>query len=326
VGHTVEVPGIALVLGAGGTVGHGFHAGVLGALADHGWDARRADVLVGTSAGSLVSSLLRAGMPASDLANRATGARLSPAGAAVVRRASLATPGSRAMPSRQRASGRASSPARLARALGAPWAVSPGSLAAALLPAGRVPTEQLGAPFLALFGSSWPEQPLWIVAVELDTGRRVVFGHQRIAGVSVGDAVRASCAIPAFFEPIEIGGQRYVDGGVHSTTNADLVAEQRPDLVLVSAPMSAARGATGIAVDLPMRQFARRSLGREVAGLRARGIPVVAFQPSAADLGVMRGDALDPAKLAPVCAQVRESTNRRLDRADVAARLRPLFA
>jgi len=319
------VPRIAVVLGAGGTVGHGYHAGVLGALADHGWDAGRADLLVGTSAGSLVSSLLRAGMPASDLANRATGAPLSAAGAGVVRRAALAAPGRRAMPPRQRPSGRASSPARLARAFGAPWAVSPGSLAAALLPAGRIPTEQIGAPFKALFGASWPAQPLWVVAVELDTGRRVVFGRERTDGVSVGDAVRASCAIPAFFEPIEIDGQRYVDGGVHSTTNADLVAEQLPDLVLISAPMSASRGATGLAPDLPMRQFARLSLGREVAGLRARGIPVVTFQPSAADLAVMRGDSLDPAKLAPVCTQVRASTNRRLARPEFTARLDPLF-
>jgi len=323
--HTVVVARIALVLGAGGTVGHGFHAGVLAALAEHGWDGGQADVLVGTSAGSIVASLLRAGMPAADIARRAAGAPLSLAGAAVVRRAALTPPGARRMPPRsRRPAGRAASPARLARALRAPWAVSAGSLAAAVLPEGRVPTEQIGAPFGALYGGSWPSPALWIVAVALDTGRRTVFGRDS-TDVTVADAVRASCAIPAFFEPIEIGGHRYVDGGVHSTTNADLVAGARPDLVLISAPMSAARRATGFAVDLPMRQFARLSLTREVAGLRGRGIPVVAFQPTAADLAVMRGDALDPAKLAPVCAQVRESTARRLARADIAERLRPLL-
>ena len=62
-------PKVAVVLGAGGTVGHAFHAGVLTALHDElGWDARRADLLVGTSAGSIVASMLRAGMPAADLA------------------------------------------------------------------------------------------------------------------------------------------------------------------------------------------------------------------------------------------------------------------
>ena len=53
---------IGLVLGAGGVIGHAFHAGVLAALADDtGWDPRRADVIVGTSAGSIAGALLRAG-------------------------------------------------------------------------------------------------------------------------------------------------------------------------------------------------------------------------------------------------------------------------
>src|SRR4029453_17418931 len=44
---------VGLVLGAGGVVGHAFHAGVLRALAEvTGWDPRRAEVVVGTSAGA----------------------------------------------------------------------------------------------------------------------------------------------------------------------------------------------------------------------------------------------------------------------------------
>ena len=85
------MPGIALVLGAGGTVGHAFHAGVLTALAEVcGWDARRADVVVGTSAGSVVAALLRAGMPPADLV------RAGQPAAAVARRVrrSSAGPGS----------------------------------------------------------------------------------------------------------------------------------------------------------------------------------------------------------------------------------------
>ena len=61
--------GVGLVLGAGGIAGQAFHAGVLAALeADLGWDPRRADVIVGTSAGSITATLLRGGVPASDLA------------------------------------------------------------------------------------------------------------------------------------------------------------------------------------------------------------------------------------------------------------------
>src|SRR5205085_3550651 len=71
-------PRIGLVLGAGGAVGHAFHSGVLAALSDvTGWDARDADVIVGTSAGSVVGALLRAGLSGTDLAARAMDMPLS---------------------------------------------------------------------------------------------------------------------------------------------------------------------------------------------------------------------------------------------------------
>lgn len=314
---------VALVLGAGGAVGHAFHAGVLTALADElGWDARRAHLVVGTSAGSIVAAMLRAGMPPADMVRRGSRLPLSPEGEAVVRRAGLGPP--RPRPERRRSSGSIASPARLRAAARAPWSVSPGSLAAALLPEGRVPTEDIAVPFDNLFGSVWPAAPMWIVAVQLDTGRRTVFGQEGAPVATPAEAVRASCAIPAFFEPPEIGGERYVDGGVHSTTNADLVAAAQPDLVLVSAPMSAVRGAVRIGPTTAIRQIARLSLAREAAGLRGRQIPVLAFQPTAADLEVMAGDSLDPRKFAPVAAAAEASTRRRLGRADVRERLAAL--
>src|SRR5450432_3427349 len=92
----VPVPGIGLVLGAGGVVGHAFHAGVLAAVAEStGWDPRDADVIVGTSAGSVVGALLRAGASAPDLAARATGAPVSAAGQRLIDRAAE---GSRDLP------------------------------------------------------------------------------------------------------------------------------------------------------------------------------------------------------------------------------------
>ena len=316
---------VAVVLGAGGTVGHAFHAGVLGAIHQElGWDAGGADLLVGTSAGSVVAALLRGGLPAADLARRATRQPLSPAGAAVIAKAKLSLPKRPA--TRRPGLGQMASPARLARAVRAPWEVRPGSLAAAIMPEGRTPTAHIAAPIDALFGDEWPQRTMWIVAVELDSGRRVVFGRAGAPPVTASEAVRASCAIPAYFEPPEIGGSRYVDGGVHSTTNADLVGSERPDLVLISAPMSAARGVRTLGPGMAMRQIARLSLAREVAALRGAGIPVVAFQPVAADVAVMGGDALDPAKLAPVCERVFESAVHRLARADVRDRLAAVFA
>ena len=75
------MPRIGLVLGAGGVVGQSYHAGVLAALEhDFGWDPRTADVIVGTSAGSITGMLLRAGVPASELAAWAVRAPLSAEG------------------------------------------------------------------------------------------------------------------------------------------------------------------------------------------------------------------------------------------------------
>ena len=82
------MPRIGLVLGAGGSVGHAFHAGVLAGIADAtGWDARDADVIVGTSAGAVVAALLRATVSPADLAARATDMPLSPDGRRLVARA-----------------------------------------------------------------------------------------------------------------------------------------------------------------------------------------------------------------------------------------------
>lgn len=319
-------PKIAVVLGAGGAVGHAYHAGVLAALHDVlGWDAGRADLVVGTSAGSIVAAMLRAGMPAVDLAARASGAPLSPVGRAIVDRSGLGTR-PRPRPAGRRAPlGTMSSPARLARAVRAPWDVRPGSLAVAMMPVGQMPTQHIAAPLEALYGDRWPARPMWIVAVQLDTGRRIAFGKAGAPSATPAEAVQASCAIPAYYEPTVIGGTRYVDGGVHSTTNADLVAGERPDLVLISAPMSAARGATNRAGPwTAMRQIARLSLAREVAGLRGRGIPVVAFQPTAADVAEMGNDALDPTVMGPVARRVRATTAARLARTDVRERLAAL--
>ena len=85
----------------------------------------------------------------------------------------------------------------------------------------------------------WPAEPLWICALRLSDGARVVFGRDAAPEPDVGTAVEASSAIPGFFAPVVIDGERYVDGGAHSPTNADLVARIGLDLVIVVSPMSA---------------------------------------------------------------------------------------
>jgi NTE family protein len=314
---------IGLVLGAGGVVGHAYHAGVLDGLCDAtGWDPRDAEVIVGTSAGSVVGALLRAGFSARDLAARSTGEPLSPEGAELLARSEPAG-GPARLPSRppgRRGVPRMASPALLMRAALRPfWMNRPGVMLAGALPAGAVPTELVAGGFRPLFGADWPARDLWLTAVRLRDGRRVVFGRDGGPPAHVADAVAASCAIPSFFAPVTIGGVDYVDGGAHSPTNADLVAEHDLDLVIVSSPMSVAGNRLRPSLDLPARRLCRFYLGQEAARIRRRGVPVVAFQPTGDDLRLMGMNAMDPSRRAPVTRQARESAMKKVQRADVRA-------
>ena len=66
----------------------------------------------------------------------------------------------------------------------------------------------------------------------------MIFGQEGAPPARVGEAVSASCAIPAYFAPVEIDGVRYVDGGAHSLSHLLEVAGEGLDLVIVIAPMS----------------------------------------------------------------------------------------
>ena len=318
------MPRIGLVLGAGGEVGHGFHAGVLAALAETtGWDARTADVVVGTSAGSIVGALLRAGLAPSDLAARATGDAVSEDGRRVFARADAANGHLRPIPmrvTRSRTIPTMSAPGALVRAALQPWNARLGTIAAAAFPAGRVSTEIISVGVAALF-DEWPDAPLWITAVELNTGRRVVFGRDLSHDTDVATAVAASCAIPGFFTPVEIDGARFVDGGAYSHTNADLLAGIGLDLVVVSSPMSIAGNGLRLAPDQPARRFNRCALAREAAPVRRAGTPVITFQPTTDDLAVMGLNAMDPLRRGEVARRVRVSARERLARPDARDRV-----
>ena len=321
------MPRIGLVLGAGGAVGHAFHAGVLAALADEtGWDARDAEIVVGTSAGSLVGAFLRAGLSGPDLAARTCDEPMSEAGRELVYRAEAATqhlPPIPSRPPRRQGLPAMSAPGALVRAMFPPWTARPGALAAAALPEGRISTEIIATGLRAFF-DHWPDRALWINAVDLQTSRLVTFGRGDAPVADVPSAVAASCAIPAFFAPVSINDVRYVDGGVHSPTNADLVAGLGLDLVVISSPMSIARNSARLAADQAARRVARFALVREVARVRRGGTPVLTFQPTTADLAVMGLNAMDPSRRADVARQVGESARHRLARSDATDRVRLL--
>jgi NTE family protein len=158
--------------------------------------------------------------------------------------------------------------------------------------------------------------------VRLDTGRLTVFGKDDQPRPSVGDAVAASCAIPGYFEPVAIDGVRYVDGGVHSPTNAELVADPDLglDLVIVSSSMSAGGRwrRTLSPAERPVRAAASWYLGREVAKVRATGVPVLVFQPGGDDLGDIAGNAMDPKRRPAATRRAGQLARLRLTRPDAA--------
>jgi NTE family protein len=318
-------PRVGLVLGAGGIAGGSFHAGVLAALHDAlGWDARTASIVVGTSAGSLAGAGLRAGLSPADMLARAEDRALSPAGARLLQH--VGTP-PRISPLRPRRE--ANLPAQLlatlTRTAARPFAARPLAIFAGLLPEGAVSTDIISEGVAAFDRGTWPADPLWICAVRQRDGRRVVFGRGE-RRVGLPEAVAASCAIPGFFQPVTIDGTAYIDGGVHSPTNADVLRspELDLDLVLVSSPMSIAGRGLRVAGDQPARRWSRTLLDVEARRLRRAGRAVVAFQPTAGDAAVMGVNAMDPTRRGQIARQAYDSTLRRLERADTRERLAAL--
>jgi NTE family protein len=252
---------VGLVLGAGGPVGHAFHAGVLAAIHHAlGWDPQRAARIIGTSAGAQVAALVRAGMQPADLAARTSGVGMSAAGAAIAR--CFVRPSYRR--SEARPPWRPAAPEYLWQALKAPWRARPGRLVSALLPEGHVSLDEQARSLRRLFGDAWPERELWITAVDIANGERVVFGAPGAPSVDVGTAVACSGAVPGVCRPMRVGGTRYVDGGVASATHVDLAGDL--DAVLVSSPLS-------------MFGALRALLARDVARLTRRGVRVVTVEP-----------------------------------------------
>ena len=311
---------VGLVLGAGGFVGQAYHAGVLSALEDTlGWDPRAAELIVGSSAGSLTGTALKLGVPTRDLVASATGGRLSAEGAFL---AAFELEGPEIPPfdARHAMRGwRLPSVGLLARTARRPWAFRPASAAATLLPAGFVDitgSAEALAPFL---GEGWPDG-LWICAARRSDGARTTFGRAGAPEASLGRAVAASCAIPGYFSPVDVGGIEYLDGGVHSPTNADVVRGEGLDVVIVSSPMSIAHG-RGREADAGFRWAAHRRLEQEVRRLRRAGVVVVRVEPTAATRVVMGMNAMASSRSGPVALAAKADTLAYLAQPKIAARL-----
>ncbi len=283
---------MGLVLGAGGVVGQAYHAGVLAALEhDLGWDPRTVEVVVGTSAGSITGTLLRSGVPASELAAWTVRAPLSAEGQLLEDLFGEEKPVFEPFRFSGLLRRPPSLPGRhmLQHVVVRPWHFRPMTAGLALLAPGKHDiTEQLTA-LREIEGREWPEQDLWICAVRRRDGRRVVFGRPGTPAVPLHLAVAASCAVPGYFAPVRIDNHTYVDGGAHSPTNAATLRSRELDLVVVVSPMS---GPSGLPTDPygTSRWHATRLARREVKSLREEGTSVVVFRPGEEEQRAMGND------------------------------------
>jgi NTE family protein len=257
---TVADKGRALVLGGGGVTGIAWETGLLHGLAEAGVDLAGADLLVGTSAGSVVAAQLAGGVRLEELYE---GQLRTPEGEIPARLtngmvlrylAAYALPGSDV---RKRA--------RLGRAALRARTVS------------EVERRAVFESRLALRG--WPDRALRVTAVNTEDGAFTVF--DRDSGVPLLDAVAASCAVPLVWPPVTINGHRYMDGGMRSPANADLADGY--ERVVVVAPLT--------------RALSRAAgPGAQVAALGGRSI---LLSPDAAAVKAIGRNVLDPTRRAP---------------------------
>jgi NTE family protein len=286
---------VGLVLGAGGVMGGAWLTGGLDALAkETGWDPAEADYVVGTSAGAMIGSLCVAGVPPWFMVAFSAGERFEGIVDAAGRPADRADrDGGAAYRLHRGLPPIGPGSWRLAlRTLARPQRHTPSAILSGWLPRGALSHEPLRDQVRRVVPSGWARHPnLWIVACDYATGRRVPFGRADAPRADLGDAVAASCAIPGFYRPVEIAGRRYVDGGMYSTSNVDLLRDERLDLVICLNPTSTlhpTRAWNPLEVGAGfVRRASGRRLGSEAKKLRAAGTEVILIQPLREDLSVM---------------------------------------
>lgn len=75
------------------------------------------------------------------------------------------------------------------------------------------------------------EYPLTVTAVDLQSGKLVLFGEGGHQHIPLVDALYASCALPVYYPPARIGDRLYVDGGLRSVLPLDVAGRFDPDVI-----------------------------------------------------------------------------------------------
>lgn len=292
-----------IVLGAGGTLGAAWMVARLHALEqEHGFDAREVQLLLGSSAGSVIASLLASGVSVRELLDHQQGVAAAANPLAEVGFDYDTTVGG-ALPERPPL--RIGSTRLLGRVARHPRRLGPLTALAAALPPGRGSLAGLHAAVDRAAGadSAWPRS-LLVVALDYRTGERVVFGAAGAPRPAVADAVVASCSIPGWFAPTDIEGRSYIDAGFRFVTSADMAAGHGLDEVFVLAPLASfleaptrrdgERAPRFDWVERRWRRYLARRLRTEVAGLDHDGPQaIVVMTPSAAERAAMGANLMD---------------------------------
>lgn len=295
-GPRSDPPRRGLVLGAGGVLGAAWTIGALSAVRDTlGWDPREAEVIVGTSAGSVLTAMLAGGIGVETLLNHQRGER-GPDDPSIDFDHDRASGG--ALPPRPRLG--IGSTSLVANMVRHPRRLPLLAALSGLLPHGRGTLEPIGSLVdAAVPAGEWPSRPkAWIVAMDYDAGRRVAFGRPGAPHAPLSAAVMASCSIPGWYAPVVIDGRRYVDGGTCSPTSLDLVAGLGLDEVLVLAPMASFDFDEPPSLVGRLERRFRRAMARRVmheAGkVRRQGTAVTLLGPGREDLEAIGVNLMDP--------------------------------
>ena len=295
-----------LVLGAGGVLGAAWKTGALSCLQDRLPDpVAEVDPIIGTSAGSVMAAALRCRATFEEMAAWQRGETTGVPGES----AALAAQDGPLPPLPRLGFG--SVP--LARAaLLRPDRIPPWVGASAWLPHGRGQHAALRSLVTALHqhhhqqlsrGGTpprWVDSRTWIVAMDYDTGQRVVFGRDDAPRAPLPDAVVASCSVPGWYQPATIGARRYVDGGIRSATSLGALSGTDVHDVYVLAPMASTEPdhplQPHLRLERRLRQLLTRILLREAKRLAAQGKQVTILTPGPRDLAAMGANLMDPGR------------------------------
>lgn len=282
-----------LVLGCGGVAGAAWQIATLEVLEKElGWDAREADVLIGTSAGAVLAALLAAGVSVSQLAACQRGEG-----------------GEDCVWNHDRDTGGAYPPLPKLGFTGARllWKGLKGEVSGLSALCGVLPKGGFDmTAFRRLVDSAvpagqWaPHDATWIVTVDVESGQRVAFGRNDAPAAALNDAVCASYGVPGWCPPVHIQGRQYIDGGVASPASADFLVESDVEEVILMAPMASTEldspSSAMEKIERRVRRYMTRIVDREVVMLEASGKRVIRLEPGPNDLKAFGSNMMDPSR------------------------------